>query len=48
MSIEYIENEIYHCQGFIPTSQEVEEIRDFYEQSPKSDLSEIISDYYGW
>ena len=48
MSVEYIKGEVYYSQGFVPTIEEAEEILDFYEQSPRSDLSEIISDYYGW
>lgn len=46
MSIETLRKEIYYYTGKKPSDEEVEEIKDFYEQSPHSDLSEIISDYY--
>ena len=46
MSIETLRKEIYYYTGKKPSDEEVEEIIDFYEQSPDSDLSEIISDYY--
>lgn len=47
MSIETLRKEIYYYTGKKPSTEEVEEIMDFVEQNPESDLSEIISDYYG-
>ena len=47
MSIETLRNEIYYYTGKKPSDDEVEEIMDFVKQSPESDLSSIISDYYG-
>ena len=47
MSVEYLRGEIYYYTGKKPSTEEVEEIMDFVEQNPESDLSEIISDYYG-
>jgi hypothetical protein len=47
MSIEFVRGEIYYYKGFKPTDEEVEEIVDFCRQSPMSNLSEVISDYYG-
>ena len=44
--LETLRKEIYYYTGKKPSDEEVEEIKDFYEQSPNSDLSEIISDYY--
>lgn len=46
MSIEFIRKEIYYYTGKEPTNEEIEEIKYFHDQSPDSDLSEIISDYY--
>jgi hypothetical protein len=47
MSIEYLRKEIFYYTGKKPSTEEVEEIKCFVEQNPESDLSEIISDYYG-
>lgn len=46
MSVEFIKKEVYYYKGFKPTDDEAEEILFFYNQS-RSDLSEIVSDYYG-
>ena len=47
MNIEFIRKEIYYYTRKEPTNEEVEGIKYFYDQSQDSDLSEIISDYYG-
>ena len=47
MNIGFIRKEIYYYTRKEPTNEEVEEIKYFYDQSQDSDLSEIISDYYG-
>ena len=47
MSVEFIRGEVWYYTGVKPTLKEVEEIKYFVEQNPESELSEIISDYYG-
>lgn len=47
MSIETLRKEIYYYTGKKPSDEEVEEIMDFVKLNPSTDLSEIISDYYG-
>ena len=46
MSIERIKKEVYYYRGKLPTVQEAEEIMDFADLNPSTDLSEIIADYY--
>lgn len=47
MTKEQLKEEIYYYSNIEPTDEEVEEIMYYYEQNPNSDLSSIISDYYG-
>ena len=47
MTKEQLKKEIYYYSDIEPTDEEVEDIMYYYEQKPKSDLSQIVSDYYG-
>ena len=47
MTKEQLKEEIYYYSDIEPTDEEVEDIMYYYEQNPNSDLSSIISDYYG-
>ena len=47
MSIGYVKEEVYYYTGFVPTSEEIEEIIFFCKLNPRSCISEVISDYYG-
>ena len=47
MTKEQLKKEIYYYSDIEPTDEEVEDIMYYYEQKPNSDLSSIISDYYG-
>ena len=47
MTKEQMKKEIYYYSDIEPTDEEVEDIMYYYEQKPNSDLSQIISDYYG-
>ena len=47
MSVEFLRGEIFYYTGKKPSTEEVEEILEFVKLNPSSDLSEIISDYYG-
>ena len=48
MSVDFVREEIYYYKGFKPTDEEVNEIFDYYRQNSHADLSEVISDYYGY
>jgi hypothetical protein len=47
MTLEQMKNEIYYYADIDATDEEAYEILDVYESKPNSDLSAIISDYYG-
>ena len=48
MSVEFVKGVVYYDKGFVPSVEEVEEILYFYKQSYRTELSDVISDYYGY
>jgi hypothetical protein len=47
MSIETLRELTYYYSDIEPTDEEVEDIMYYQKLKPESDLSSIISDYYG-
>lgn len=47
MTKEQMKKEIYYHSDIEPTDEEVEDIMYYQKLKPDSDLSSIISDYYG-
>ena len=48
MTKEQLKEEIYYYSDIEPTDEEVEDNMYYYEKNPNSDLSSIITDYYGF